>query len=167
MDSHCEHAADEQRDRGDAPSPTTGATKTRRKNLSAGGVRCERSSHSLLGKECVITRAQSVQRLPPVGRRPASPAGGRRRTTSDGSRPARSAFATSAAAIMPLQTMPLITRPKPKIGNKYSNIATPRHGVSEQNQTDANPKGEDAGNPETHENSVVAIHEEPESYTDD
>jgi hypothetical protein len=73
--------------------------------------------------------------------------------------------ATSAAVIIPLATIAVMTTPKQKMGKMYSNIFVPPRSTDDARQEgnpDADPKSKDAGYPETDENAVVFVDEEPE-----
>jgi hypothetical protein len=73
--------------------------------------------------------------------------------------------ATSAAVIIPLATIAVMTTPKQKMGKIYSNIFVPPRSTYDARQKgdpDADPQREDAGHPETDENAVVFVDEKPE-----
>ena len=74
-------------------------------------------------------------------------------------------FATSAAMMRPFTTIPVTTTPKQKMGKRYSNILISfglLDGFRQENNANADPQDENAGNPKAYENAVVLVYEEPE-----
>lgn len=71
----------------------------------------------------------------------------------------------SLAMMSPFTTIPVTTTPKQKMGKRYSNMLIPfglLDGFRQENDTNADPEDENAGNPKAYENAIVPVYEEPE-----
>ena len=72
----------------------------------------------------------------------------------------------SLAMMRPFTTIPVTTTPKQKMGKRYSIILVYFLGLvdgfGQENDANADPEDENAGNPKAYEHAIVPVYEEPE-----